>query len=113
MKEQKAKHRGISYPAFIMAVFVALASAATAIVCAYQLYRSNQANYRAVQQIQASIAQLPAQPQEAPESLSEALSIMQAQFDNYQSSLSLILTVAGVIFSLFALAVPLMNYFFF
>ena len=113
MTNKKTTHRGISYPAFIIAVFVALSFAATAIVCVYQLYRSNQANYRAVQQIQASIAQLPAQPQEAPASLSEALSIVQGQFDSYQSSLSLTLAVAGVVFSLFALAVPLMNYFFF
>ena len=113
MANKRTVRRGISYPAFIIAVFVALAFAATAIVCVYQLYRSNQANYRAVQQLQASIAQLPAQPQEAPASLSEALSIVQGQFDSYQSSLSLTLAVAGVVFSLFALAVPLMNYFFF
>ena len=46
-------------------------------------------------------------------SFSEALSIMQSQYDTYLSSISLILTVVIALFALFNIATPIFNYIFF
>jgi len=111
MEHSQRKHRGVSYPAFVIAVFLALAGSGAAIVCFYFLHESNQTNYQAVQQVTAAISKLPERPDTIE--FKDAISILQAQFDSYQTSMSLTLTVAGAVLTIFGIAVPLMNYIFF
>ena len=81
-----------------------------ALVVVYLLYKSTHVNTEMVRAIIDEKIAAGATFAQSPEHIKEALDILQTNVDNFQSNVSMILTVAGILIGLFGLAVPIFNY---
>ena len=98
--KRKYKRYGVSYIWFFLAMAGFLVCAGVAVCFGFLLKSEAAANQnRTVYTVNEEFL-----------TLSEALSIMQDQYNAHQSNLSTLLTVAGIGFAVFSVAVPLFNY---
>lgn len=119
----------IPYIAFLFLIILVLVMTGLTAYYGYSLRAVNQKNEAAMQQLVESFDQLlaynpgeeealhiavtaPAPPDSAT-TLSEALSVMQAQYDQFTGNITFFFTLFSLLISVFTIGLPIMNYLFF
>lgn len=128
MKIKKPRYWGIPYSVFFILIITIIVLSTSLIFLIHNLTQENRKyrteiediSYKLEQLLSIDVSNLEEQSftinitmpstDVAPESLSDALSIMQNQYSDYMTNLNLILTVFAIIISLFTLGIPIFNY---